>query len=353
MSKTVYIFSVALEHTTAHYFERAIKSFPGWHCSYVGAGFDLSILDPDDIFLYVDPAPDWPVGLETVPCLTVAYLIDVHQDLTSRVQMSKFFDVVFLAQKDYLRYFPHVLGSQLHWLPLGCAPDIHKRTSPKRDYDVGFVGKLGAEGSRRYEFLTSVLQRYKTNAYTQYYSPDQIGEVYGRSKIVFNVSISGDLNMRFFEAMCAGALLITDRIENGLPELFREDVHYVAYSSLPEAFQKINKYLVDDAARLRISQFAQKAAIKGHTYSHRWQYVSERLATAEKNACARTLSVEALAELYSDIFVSLRKPKAFGAIFKRYAVNARVIRLFLMAACRKLNSCVPLTPNAIRARNWF
>ena len=49
-----------------------------------------------------------------------------------------------------------------------------------------------------------------------------MGRIYSESKIVLNASINGDLNMRVFEALTSGALLVTDRIENGLDTLFAQ-----------------------------------------------------------------------------------------------------------------------------------
>ena len=47
--------------------------------------------------------------------------------------------------------------------------------------------------------LRAVLPQFATNDVSRSYNPQQMGEVYSRSKIVFNKSINGDLNMRFFE----------------------------------------------------------------------------------------------------------------------------------------------------------
>ena len=49
--------------------------------------------------------------------------------------------------------------------------------------------------------------------------------------------------------IAAGALLVTDRIGNGLDELLTEGEHYVGYDTAEEAVTQIERYLADEDAR--------------------------------------------------------------------------------------------------------
>jgi glycosyltransferase involved in cell wall biosynthesis len=346
----IHIFSHGAEHTTAHYFERAAKTDKESVVHYWDCCPDLDKLGKEDVFIFIDPAPDWPLGLELIPCVTVVYFIDVHQELHSRLQLSRFFDVVFVAQKDYLSSFQEIGHQHVYWLPLACSPDVHYAPSIIKTFDVGFVGKLGLIGTTRHKLLTTILPRYKTNDYRKFYSPHDMAKVYGQSKIVFNASINGDLNMRFFEAMAAGALLVTDRIENGLNELFEEGVHYVGYSTIEEAIEKINYYLANDAERGQIAAQGQKFVFEQHTYQHRWEKICQLSTPISLQAPARFYSNKELGDLYSDIFASLRMPKRIWAVAVRYGLSAVVIYNWLRSWGKWLNSCIPLTPNAIRIK---
>jgi spore maturation protein CgeB len=92
------------------------------------------------------------------------------------------------------------------------------------------------------------------------------------SKIVLNISIGNDLNMRFFETMMSGSFLLTNKI----PELksaekygFIEGIHYVAYTSLKDAIKKAKYYIEHDEEREKIAKAGYKQALKTGTYKAR------------------------------------------------------------------------------------
>jgi hypothetical protein len=87
---------------------------------------------------------------------------------------------------------------------------------------------LGPTGGWRNVVLNKVLPNFRTNDFNKFYSPIDMGSIYGKSKIVFNASIREDLNMRFFEALASGALLVTDRIPEAVGDLFEENVDFIA-----------------------------------------------------------------------------------------------------------------------------
>lgn len=335
---------------SAPYLERAARAHGGFDVRYTEGCPDVGTLHREDILVCVDQAPDMPFALEGVPCISAAYLIDVHQDLHSRLQVANLFDAVFIAQKDYVAAFREIGHPHAYWLPLACDPEVHHVPSGARIFDVGFVGKLGYRGTKRCEILTRVLPRYKTNDYRLFYQAYDMGRIYGQSKIIINASINGDLNMRFFEALAAGALLVTDRIENGLSDLFEEDIHYVGYSSVEEAIRKIDFYLANDAERAKIAAAGQKLVLERHTYRNRWAQIVELSDRAFGQAPARTFSHRELAELYSEVFVSLRMPWRIPAVIGYYGLNCAVARNLFKSTGRWINARIPLTANAIRAR---
>lgn len=349
MNGCVHIFSVGVEQTTARYFERAARA-QGRDVIYWDKCPDLVAMRPEDFFFFVDPAPDWPLGLERLACPTAAYFIDVHQDLMSRLNLSQFFDTVFVAQKDYVPAFVNIGHSNAHWFPLGCDPEVHCLPQDVRPFDVGFVGKLGLPGTWRHDVLTTVLTHYRTNDFKVFYPPRAMAGVYGQSKIVFNASINKDLNMRFFEALASGALLVTDRIENGLPDLFREGEHYVGYSTVEEAIEKIDYYLKNPVERETIALEGQRVALAHHTYLHRWEEIIRLSPGKFGQASARTYSKNTLGDLYSAIFVSLRLPKRNLEVILKYGLSLNVMRNLVKGWGRWLNARVPFTPNALRAR---
>jgi hypothetical protein len=349
MNGIVHIFSIGAEQTTARYFERVAHA-TGRDVVYWDKCPDLAAINSEDFFLFVDPASDWPLDLERLSCPTAAYFIDVHQDLMSRLDLSLFFDTVFVAQKDYVPAFVNIGHSNAHWLPLGCDPEVHFLPQEVRPFDVGFVGKLGLPGTWRHGVLTTVLTHYRTNDYKAFYPPRAMAGVYGQSKIVFNASINKDLNMRFFEALASGALLVTDRIENGLPDMFREGEHYVGYSTVEEAIEKIDYYLNNIIERETIAREGQRVALAHHTYLHRWEEIIGLSQGKFGQAPARTYSKNTLGNLYSAIFVALRLPKRIPEVIREYGLSQNVMRNLLTGWGRWLNARLPFTPNAMNNR---
>jgi hypothetical protein len=356
--RNVCLFSLDSEHTTAKYFERAIRSDCDATISHAESVLDLGTLSIDDIFLFVDHAPkNWPTKFEQTQSVTVAYLVDVHQGLQPRLLYAPFFDAVFIAQKDYLQTFERRGAANVHWLPLALDPEIHQIHGVVRDLDVAFVGQLGSRGSNRNKVLTAVLPNFKTNDYELFYPPKEMARVYARSKVVLNASINGDLNMRFFEGLASGALVVTDRIQNGLQDLFIENCHYVGYSSIEEAKEKITYYLAHPAERERIGRAGQQEALRNHTYRHRWEVI-RKIASADlsdKSAEIRSMNSRECAQAYSRIFERLGLPSQVWHL--AYANGPRRLALLapfiIRAFARKINSRVRLSPGAIAARFGF
>jgi hypothetical protein len=163
----------------------------------------------------------------------------------------------------------------LHWLPLAGDPGVHYLQDQARDIDLGFVGKMGLPGTDRHEVLKCILNRFQTNDYHRTHNPWEMGKIYSRSKIVFNKSIGGDVNMRVFEALAAGALLVTDRIGNGLSDLLTEGEHYIGYDTADEAIAQIEHYLSEGAKRQRIALAGQNLLRASHTYDARLTRILE------------------------------------------------------------------------------
>jgi tetratricopeptide (TPR) repeat protein len=71
-------------------------------------------------------------------------------------------------------------------------------------------------------------------------------EHYASSLIGLNASMNGDLNMRTFEILAGGALLLTDRLApaSGLYDILKENHEFVTYDTVPELVEHA-RYLLD------------------------------------------------------------------------------------------------------------
>jgi hypothetical protein len=280
-----------------YHVERALLSL-GHRVSYVGlpcdrrAGYDSSVPlgellaslpEPPDLYLWIDPAGRYfPPGIGDLPIPTACYLIDVHLG-SWRYQVARFFDGVFVAQKDYLAGFRHAVGhDQVWWLPLAAASDVHRQHDLPRRYDVGFVGNItrAHRGTARARRLSLIAERFTTNDFNARYTPEEVGRIYSQSRIVFNTSIAGDVTMRVFEGAACGALALTDSIANGLSELFQVGTEIVTYADDAELLDMIIYYLAHDTEREQIAQAGRRRTLGEHTYEHRARQLVDRTSAA-------------------------------------------------------------------------
>lgn len=225
-----------------------------------------------DLFLWIDPADRYfPRGIEKLSIPSACYLIDVHIG-GWRKAAARFFDAVFVAQKDFVEEYAQAVGHrQVYWLPLAAASDVHRDHHLDRIYDIGFVGNLAAAHRKtaRARRLSLLADRYKTNDFYRHYPPEEVGEVYSRSRIVFNTSIAGDVTMRLFEGGAAGGLVLTDGVANGLDELFRMDEEIVTFADDDDLLARIDHLLAHPTERERIAAAGQRRVLAEHTYAHR------------------------------------------------------------------------------------
>lgn len=346
----IHILTHPAVHSTGHYFSAAALETHQVLLDLEGK--KLPLLSAGDLLLYIDPGPlALPLGIDRASCLRVAYLVDVHLDLEARLDLASLFDLVFVAQRDYVGAFNERGFTNSHWLPLACDPVTHYVPGLARDIDLGFIGKLGQVGTSRHELLTTILPSFQTNEYRRFYKPSEMGALYSRSKIVLNASINGDLNMRVFEAMASGALLITDRIQNGLADLFVEGKHYVAYSRAEEARHRITYYLQHEYERRAIARAGQDLVFAHHTYRHRWAEIVARIATmAEMCATRASLSRGEYTLAYAKVLSSRRDPLGLIQLMRRDGFTLPLGFYLARAIGKAINARVPVTPNAIRAR---
>ncbi|MGC9054520.1 MAG: glycosyltransferase family protein, partial [Candidatus Hydrogenedens sp.] len=232
---------------------------------------------PSDFYIYVDS------GLKTVDPMIdmlniprVAYLIDTHLDFQTRLEIAKHFDIVFLAQQSHVKLFKEQGVRYVFWLPLACCPELYPQKELSRDIDVSYVGSLSPdEGDKRRRLLMKVAEIFP-NHYIGKKWPLEMGEVYSRSKIVVNSAINYDLNMRVFEGMAGGALLVTDPADSIL-ELFEDGKDLVIYENEKDLIEKIRYYLEHKEEREQIARQGQQKVLESHTYYHRCQQIIKKV----------------------------------------------------------------------------
>jgi hypothetical protein len=300
-SLKVWLAYVAYPVTTAAYFERALRKL--CHVTTIGpplppdliekwqlqnlklplreheisTGFKPDMLEilsrttPEqcpDLYLWVESVGGhYPLHLDSLGCPKACYLIDSHLNLPTHLEWARHFDLVFIAQREYLDEFRRQ-GMRAHWLPLGCDPDIHCCTEPAKKYPIGFVGGV-QPGSRREKLLATLSSKIPVHYERCFW--DDMARLFTQSKIVFNEAIRNDLNMRVFEVMSTGSLLLTDMARNsGQDELFIDGEDYAVYKD-QIIFDVAKFYLDNETLRDQIAERGRKLVHNAHSYAHRME----------------------------------------------------------------------------------
>ena len=234
--------------------------------------FDLVVVVDDGLD---DPLPD---GLGPV----VYWAIDTHIDFDRSLARSRQADFVFTAQKDGAERLRQAGIASARWLPLACDPRIHAKHDVPKERDLCFVGNV-FPGPRA--DLLRLLQQVFPGMYVGNAYFDDMARLYSSSKIVFNRSVGNDVNMRVFEALASGSLLITNDLAagnlggNGQPDLFRDGIHLATYRTGEELLDKARYYLRRDDLRERIAAAGRAEVLAKHCYDHRvrdWLSVAGR-----------------------------------------------------------------------------
>ena len=241
-------------------------------------GFDL-YLNVDDGFEYAFPTNLRPSAF---------WAIDTHLNYPRCRDRSRAFDSVFTAQKDGAEQLRADGIDSAIWLPLACDPRVQRKHDVPKRYDVAFVGNLFPE---RTELLQRIRRRFANTFVGQRYF-EEMAETFSASRTVFNRSLRNDVNMRVFEAVACGSLLVTnDLSDNGLTELFQDGQHLATYRDADELLDKIAFYLSHEAARERIAEAGLAEAVTRHTYRHRMEALL-RAIEAQPSTIARTASTK-------------------------------------------------------------
>lgn len=244
-----------------------------------------------DLFLWIDTGTDFfPANIEQLDFPSAAYFIDTHLHLEQHIQLSKNFDYVFIAQREYLDEFKKNGIQSVHWLPLGCDPEIHFNYKIPSIHNICFVGSTDLN-PRRQKLLNKIKEKFAI--YSDRLFLKEMAKAFSESKIVFNSAVRNDLNMRFFETLSTGSLLLTDKAHNsGQEEMFKNNIEIACYED--EGINNVIEfYLENDELRSSIAQRGHSLVLNAHTYEHRVNDLIS-VVTGEKTT---TLSSEEIREI--------------------------------------------------------
>ncbi len=279
------IFNRHRPDATGIYFERACRAL-GVSCDHWWLRDAERIPGGYDLYLRIDHGDDYLVRLPSRLRPAVFYAIDTHLKHTwKKVRATAaWYDLVCCAQRAAVRRLPRAA-----WVPLGCDLELHGPTGEPIGWDLAFVGTEG--GVPRKFYLQALRERYP-NSFLGTADHAAIGSVYSRARIGFNYAVADDVNMRVFEVLASGALLMTNALSHGdLEALGLQDrQHLVLYRTPQELLDALDRYLRDTTDRVKIARAGSHVAQERHTYRHRLQQL---LAVVQQAGLTRPVSAAA------------------------------------------------------------
>lgn len=269
------------EATTGCYFEREFKKTT-FDVVHFWTKDSRLIAPVYDLYIRIDHG-DYKYDISENLHPAVFYAIDTHLKKPYKKirEQVRHYDLVFCAQKEGALKLKKDAKVDTFWLPLACDPLIHRKLDIQKKYDIGFVGTKGKK-SKRKVLLDLIVKKYPKSFIGQI-EFTKMAEIYSMSKIGFNYSISNDVNMRMFEIMGCGTMLLTNYIRgNGFDEIFQNKKNLVAYRTKREFIKLIDYYLNNDEEREKIAQAGYEYVVNNHTYQHRlnlmFKVIREKLA---------------------------------------------------------------------------
>jgi hypothetical protein len=254
--------------------------------------------------------PLLPAGLTQCDVPTVCFHPDTFLIPERRLRWSFLFDHAAVFHPGYETLFQRGGHPGAFLLPYGVRREFFELPDIERVFEVGWVGQSsGRIYQRRARLLPLLAQNFRMNEWNKTYSLEETAAVYQSSRIVVNIGrddFPQDANLRVFEALASGALLLTS-LPTELSRLgFQDGVHFAGYSNDEGIVPLVRSFLENEGHRARIAEAARTKVLREHTYDHRVAALLARLQqySGRKLAPARHWS-EARARLMAlDFFAS-------------------------------------------------
>jgi Glycosyl transferases group 1 len=184
------------------------------------------------------------------------------------------FDHAFVFHPGFETLFAEAGLPSTTLLPHAVDPSLcSSKEQDQRMYDLGWVGHYhGPLYQRRRRLLPKLSEQFTMNRWQEDYSETEVFSIYGQCKIVMNVGRDDwpqDANLRVFEAMSSGALLVTSLPSELVKLGFVPGRHFMGYTDEREIVPLLHDLLLDESKRVSIAGAAREFVLREHTYDRR------------------------------------------------------------------------------------
>jgi GT2 family glycosyltransferase len=297
----------------ANAFRRLGWSVVWW--PHEGSGFRRTVEDLGRAIVIHPDISDAPVPAEiaTVSAPTVVFQFDTFTYPDVRIRRSMLFDVVCCFHPGWPERFEREGHPGAMLLPHAIDDaQFAELKRPRPVWDIGWVGRVdGPLYRNRRRLLPILAAEFEMNTWTSKRPMDEVPDIYASSRIVVSIPRDDwrpDANLRVFEAMAAGALLITP-MPSELTELgFVDGRHFVGYVSEDALPSLVRQYLDDGRRRARIARAGRDRVLADHTYMRRAESILQRAFAEDRPmAPARRWPRRAVAQVILEQYVQERR----------------------------------------------
>ncbi len=229
-------------------------------------------VDPDLVFIEALGRTELPREIHASRHPLALYCIDSPLNEYWLIPLAKLFDHVFVDQRSSVKSFRRE-GVGAKWLPL-CASRTDFRQAADKRHLITFVGRVTPQRVKRTNLLKHIAERFPVNIVQGVSRPAML-DAFAASRIVLNENFFPGLNLRFFQALASGSLLLTERLGHGVERHFQEGDHYLGYAPgdvldtiaaierSPESFEHVAAQGQAECARLHTSA-SRARTVLGH-----------------------------------------------------------------------------------------
>ena len=282
------------------YIQRWLNRFPGVTCDRFPVTVPADQWGDYDAVVYVDWAQDAFNGLPPfVPDpakRSVCWQSDTHwkpEGWSYRMEQAVHYGTAAFAQRNAadvlakgpppfrVEWMPHAADHYVYypamrakiepppkWEPdFGIFEEFMCEVIPR--WDLCFVGYM--QDPSRQERVERMFQAIPNFCFRPGVFFEEASKVYHFSRVVFNPSARGDLNMRTFEALAARSFMLADR-QQGMDTLgLKNGEHCLIYDTMEEAIELAKEWSdpSKDRKRIEIADAGWRWCLANHTYWHR------------------------------------------------------------------------------------
>lgn len=176
------------------------------------------------------------------------------------------------------------------FLPVGIAPDVHRRIESETEYDVLFAGDWHPLRQQVLEelnehFAVAIMGPWKERKIGResplnermvqrgFFTPEEMVTAFNRAKVVLNLHTwygrwHYGVNPRLFEAGGCGAFQVCD-LKEEIPDFYRPSHEIVLYKDVAELPELVGHWLARPDERKRVALGGHRRSHNDHTYQHR------------------------------------------------------------------------------------